>query len=236
MYVIISIYWKNETLLTAQAFTSISLITLLTTPVIVFIQAMPQVAQCIGSFDRIQEYCNYYDGTENSESSDTSGIKLGDVSPLEKNTQPISIKGSYSWDKASPPVLKDLDLSIQRGSITGIVGPVGSGKSALLNALLGEMVAASPNSTAAPPQEAVAYCSQQSWLENKTIRKNITGALPFHEKWYKVVKFACGLDVDISLLEKHDETRVGSQGLNLSGGQKQRIVSCSPILPFLFRY
>ena len=52
-------YWKKGSLLAAQAFTSLALISLLTTPVIVFVQALPMVIQCAGSFRRIQEYCNY---------------------------------------------------------------------------------------------------------------------------------------------------------------------------------
>lgn len=56
VYAIIAVFWKNETLLTAQAFTSVALISLLTTPVVVFIQALPLVVQSIASFDRIQEY------------------------------------------------------------------------------------------------------------------------------------------------------------------------------------
>ncbi|KAI8300944.1 ABC transporter atnG [Colletotrichum sp. SAR11_240] len=43
IYVIISVYWKNDTLLPAQAFTSIALISLLTTPVVAFIQILPMV-------------------------------------------------------------------------------------------------------------------------------------------------------------------------------------------------
>lgn len=221
-------YWKNETLLTAQAFTSLSRITLLTTPVITFIQSMPQVAQCIGSFDRIQEYCNYGNKEDNlDEPLSCSEVSLGDLDASVANRS-LVLRGSYAWDNTSPPVLKDVDISIPRDTITAVIGPVGNGKSAFLNALLGEMVASPLTSkgTNAPIREPIAYCAQESWLENKAIHENITGALPRDDKWYRTVKWACGLDLDISSFERRDETRVGSQGLNVSGGQKQRIVSC----------
>lgn len=71
----------------------------------------------------------------------------------------------------------------------------------------------------------MAYCAQQSWLENRTIRHNIVGASPWDRKWYSAIRVACCLDPDLEQLEKGDQTRVGSKGVNLSGGQKQRVVS-----------
>ncbi|UKZ71355.1 uncharacterized protein TrAtP1_012315 [Trichoderma atroviride] len=61
VYVLISVFWLHESFFTAQAFTSIALIGLLTDPVIAFIQIMPPILGVVGSFDRIQEYCNYTD-------------------------------------------------------------------------------------------------------------------------------------------------------------------------------
>lgn len=245
VYAIISIYWKNEALLTAQAFTSIALISLLTTPVIVFIQALPMVMQCKGCFDRIQEYCNYSAGSTEDKveslhpSEDDidmdSDHKLRDLARPRCANDHCSTQShihleakTLAWDKISSPVLKNINIKIQRSAVNAFVGPVGSGKSAILNGLLREIVIASPSGTSTESQqrrEGMAYCAQQPWLENKTIRQNITGVLPYDRNWYETVKWACGVDVDISELNRRDETRVGSQGLSLSGGQKQRIVS-----------
>lgn len=54
---------------------------------------------------------------------------------------PISIEnGHFTWgDKDSEPSLKNINLHVPRGSMVAIVGAVGSGKSSLLSALLGEM-------------------------------------------------------------------------------------------------
>lgn len=253
VYVITAVHWKNETLLTAQAFTSLALISLLTTPAVGFIQGLPSVMQCVRNLDRIQEYCNYHGGeeTRGQDEYDESGpqrgghvsstargdtaIKLAEV----RHRGDIQLNGeSFAWDSGkATPVLKDLAVSIKRGSITVVIGPIGSGKSSFLNALLGELatVQTSPSSaTASGPvdksrgtrplaREPMAYCAQQPWLENGTIRQNIVGALPWDWKWYNTVRSACCLDHDLQQLKRDDQTRVGSKGINLSGGQKQRI-------------
>lgn len=229
---IIALYWKNESLLTAQAFTAIALINLLTAPVIQLVQLMPQLLQCVGSFERIQQYCNYADdAAEHDESSNRAGssISLHSLAQAQAQSEndPKHImtleNNSFTWDKSKSPFLKDIDLRVPKGSVTVCIGAVGSGKSMLLESILGETITSlgpAPNCTS-----SIAYCAQQPWLENGTIRSNIIGVSQRDQRWYKTVKSACGLDADMQALERGDRTLVGSKGLNLSGGQKQRIVS-----------
>jgi ATP-binding cassette, subfamily C (CFTR/MRP), member 1 len=234
VYIIIAIYWKQESLLTAQAFTSLALISLLIEPVILFTQALPQVIQCIGCFGRIQDYCNYSSASKETEIPSPSttpvsddqklGSKEGSDTHSSTPSQSLSFKGhSFSWKQANAPILKDLNFSIERRTITVITGPMASGKSTLLESILGETFATSSEWTV--PQTLIAYCSQQPWLEHATIRQNIIGASPFQSDWYNRVVSACDLEPDLNQLEKGDATLVGSKGLNISGGQKQRIVS-----------
>ncbi|KAI0126762.1 ABC transporter [Xylariales sp. AK1849] len=235
VYVIISVYWKDESLLTAQAFTSLALINLLTMPVLIFIQTVPTMFQSIGSFDRIQEYCNY-NGNSNgkvddlpSQESNGSIISLQSLTretlepgqSLQKHVSTVENQ-SYSWSKSKPPVLKNINLHVAKGKTTMIVGAVGSGKTTLLESILGETI---PSVQKVPAYQlgTAAYCAQQPWLENGTIRSNIIGVSPYDGSLYATVKFTCGLDQDLRELEKGDQTMVGSKGLNLSGGQKQRI-------------
>lgn len=236
VYVIIALYWKSGSLLAAQAFSSVALINLLTTPVLIMIQVLPQVIQCISIFDRIQEYCNYSEGTTSQESINSAnkddesaiGLQFLTRSPSESDSDQqkhaISIKKqNFSWGKSKPPVLRDIELRVFKGGITMCVGAVGSGKTTLLESILGETV--STTSHSAHHVERVAYCAQQPWLENGTIRSNIVGVSEYQQRWYNTVISACGLDIDLQTLERGDHTVIGSKGLNLSGGQKQRIVS-----------
>ncbi|KAI4597228.1 hypothetical protein KJ359_004741 [Pestalotiopsis sp. 9143b] len=234
IYVIISLYWKDGSLLTAQTFTSIALINLLTTPVLMLIQLMPQLLQCISFFDRIQEYCNYADDNsahgESNESSEHNGSSIS-LQSLARATPTQSVdpakhvlaveNKSFAWEKSKPYFLKDISLRILPGTITVCVGVVGSGKTMLLESILGETI--SNLGRECDRTAPIAYCAQQPWLENTTIRNNIIGASHYDAQWYKTVQSACALDSDFRTLERGDKTTVGSKGLNLSGGQKQRI-------------
>lgn len=228
---IISLYWRDDSLLAAKAFTSVTLVNLLTTPVLIFIQSVPSVIQSVGSFDRIQEYCNSdtldiggEDATEGDKAEKEKSVSELQTEPGKSQTRSVAVESqSFSWDKSKPAFLKNISLQAEGGEITMVVGPVGSGKSTLLESLLGETI----GSTTTPDhyRRSIAYCAQQPWLENGTIRSNILGVAEYDRQWYRTVIAACGLETDLKQLDKGDMTIIGSKGLNLSGGQKQRIVS-----------
>lgn len=71
--------------------------------------------------------------------------------------------------------------------------------------------------------ESVAYCAQQAWLVNDTIKQNILFASPYDDSRYNSVIEACALKRDLEVLEAGDATLVGEKGIVVSGGQKQRI-------------
>ncbi|KAM0240790.1 hypothetical protein ACHAP5_007825 [Fusarium lateritium] len=223
VYVIIAIFWKNESLLAAQGFTAITLINLLTTPTLLFIQAFPTLIRSIACFDRIQEYCTYtnmsaHDGLETPDGSSR------DLPKSEKRI-PVSVHAqSIAWASSRPEVLHNIHVDITEGSLTVIAGPVGSGKSTLLNSMLGETVVRLPLLSSADQQaNPSAYCGQEPWLETGTIRSNIIGVSLYEPQWYATVKHACGLDPDIQEMKKGDQNPVASRGTNLSGGQRQRL-------------
>jgi len=132
---------------------------------------------------------------------------------------------SFAWSKAGPAILKSINLKIQPRRITVILGPTASGKSTLMQSIVGETIALDGRTER--NFSAAAYCSQIPWLTNGTIRDNIVGASPLDEIWYASVLRACVLEDDIARLAQGDHTKVGSNGVNLSGGQRQRVVSQS---------
>ncbi|CAH1408378.1 unnamed protein product [Nezara viridula] len=117
-------------------------------------------------------------------------------------------------------ILFDINFFAPKGSLIGVCGPVGSGKSSLLAGILGHLYMTRGKLC----REGVcAYVSQQPWLVNATLRENILFGEKFiARKYYDVVQ-CCDLGVDIDSLPAGDNTEVGERGVNLSGGQKQRI-------------
>lgn len=108
------------------------------------------------------------------------------------------------------------------GKLTIIVGRVGSGKTSLISAMLGEMY----NLTGRiewSKNVSVAYVPQKPWLINGTVRENILFGEPFRPRRFERILSVCALKQDLDLLPGRDFTEVGEKGINLSGGQKQRI-------------
>jgi len=124
-----------------------------------------------------------------------------------------------SWtDKAK--TLEDISFMAGQGDLFAIVGPVGSGKSSLLMALLGELSAESGTVSAVGK---VAYVSQEAWIFNGSLKNNITFGQELDEAKYKRVIEICALQRDIEMLPQGDKTLVGERGVSLSGGQKARV-------------
>jgi len=108
-------------------------------------------------------------------------------------------KATFTWDvtHASSFSLNNIDLTIKRGDLVMIVGQVGSGKSSLLNAILGEM----PNPSGSSSIDGqIAYCPQTPWIQNISARDNILFGSPFEETRYRKVIQACALDPDFEIL------------------------------------
>ncbi|XP_042169666.1 multidrug resistance-associated protein 1, partial [Oncorhynchus tshawytscha] len=133
----------------------------------------------------------------------------------------ISIEdGVFSWCRNDAPTLKRLSVCIPDGSLVAVVGHVGSGKSSLLSALLGEMEKLEGSVSV---KGSVAYVPQQAWIQNATLKDNIVFGQERKESWYHRVVEACALLPDLEILPAGDGTEIGEKGVNLSGGQKQRV-------------
>ncbi|KAJ0986471.1 hypothetical protein J5N97_004827 [Dioscorea zingiberensis] len=142
--------------------------------------------------------------------------------PLMNSELSIKIEnGVFSWEpNSSIPTLKNVNLDFRRGEKISVCGAVGSGKSSLLSAILGEM---SKISGSVDIYGSVAYVSQSSWIQSGTIRDNILYGKPMNKPRYEMAIRACALDNDIENFDHGDMTEIGQRGLNMSGGQKQRI-------------
>ncbi|KAF7312085.1 ABC transporter protein [Mycena indigotica] len=122
--------------------------------------------------------------------------------------------------------MSNLSFTVPRGKLVAIVGAVGSGKTSLLQGMIGEMRRTSGYTKFGG---SVGYCPQSAWIQNATIRDNICFGLPFDEvKYWKAVKDSC-LEPDLEMLPNGDLTEVGEKGISLSGGQRQRLNICRSI-------
>lgn len=116
--------------------------------------------------------------------------------------------------------LSSINLRISPGELYAIVGTVGSGKTSLLHAILGELEL---DSGLLEVHGALSYANQESFIFEGSIKSNILFTEEHDEKRYSEVVSVCGLTKDFEIFEFGDETLVGEKGVSLSGGQKARI-------------
>ncbi|KAI7816898.1 P-loop containing nucleoside triphosphate hydrolase protein [Gamsiella multidivaricata] len=178
----------------------------------------------------------------NKEQEQAAETKAFKKEPLSKR-----IKGWFSKKPEAAPVepaaesdvvqerfkLKNISADFPVGKLSLIVGPTGSGKSALLLALLGELERLEGHMYLPRLDydeihnyergSGIAYVSQTAWLQNSTIRANILFGKEFNQERYDAVVEGCALITDFEILEGGDATEIGDQGITLSGGQKQRL-------------
>ncbi|KAH9068491.1 ABC transporter [Lactarius deliciosus] len=147
-------------------------------------------------------------------------------SPSDPRPEPIPVSEPKGVKEEVLFKLKHVDIRVARGQLVAIVGAVGSGKTSLLQGLIGDMRRTEGSVRVGG---SVAYCSQSAWIQNATIRDNICFGRAFEaERYWKAVHDAC-LEPDLDVLPNGDMTEVGERGISLSGGQKQRVNICRAI-------
>lgn len=120
-------------------------------------------------------------------------------------------------------ILQNISFTLESGKCLAIVGRVGSGKSILLETLLGE-IQGSGTVWMKERNGSVAYVPQQPFILNDTILKNIEfGSVNLSKTLLDEAVRLCSFLPDLALMPKGIETEIGEHGINLSGGQKQRL-------------
>lgn len=117
--------------------------------------------------------------------------------------------------------ISNISLDLHNGELCCIIGSVGSGKSALILAIAGELQCS--KGSIERNFSSLAYSAQDSWIMDGSVQENITFGLDFREKWYNEVVDACGLVKDFQQFRNGDQTIVGDRGVQCSGGQRARI-------------
>ena len=230
---------EKRPLLPSIAFPALSMFSLLRIPLDQLADMVAHVQESKVSIDRVEEFLDEEETEKylQLEQSKRTGLEEPQIR-LKKATLTWGSKARFgSAENTGTFSLLDIDVNFALGALNVIAGPTGSGKTSLLMALLGEMKLISgqvqipggfvrQNLVPDPLTgltESVAYCAQQAWLVNDTIKQNVLFASPYDERRYKTVLSVCALEKDMEIFETGDQTLVGEKGIALSGGQKQRI-------------
>ncbi|KAL8734881.1 MAG: hypothetical protein Q9166_001233 [cf. Caloplaca sp. 2 TL-2023] len=126
---------------------------------------------------------------------------------------------TFTWDK-SRNCLENINFTANKGELSCIVGRVGSGKSSLLQTLLGDLWKINGEVVV---RGRTAYVAQQSWVMNASVKENIVFGHRWDPQFYDRTVNACALVDDFKTLPDGDRTEVGERGISLSGGQKARL-------------
>lgn len=232
-----------------------SITALVSAPMANLLVGFPQAASLLACFSRIQEFLllkplhdangpatvgpvqTPVEAQKSTQVVDSMfGIELvaSDSPSLKKDigtTRPFIelANASIALTVDDEPVLQGVNLQVLPSTITVVVGPVASGKSTLLRALLGETHI--KGAAVILNQMSTGYCDQVPWLRNVSIQDNIIGPAKLDTFWYDTVLSCCLLHDDLRDISDGDQALAGSGGATLSGGQKQRVVCSSSFLP-----
>jgi len=143
---------------------------------------------------------------------------------------------SFGYDENSLPAIKNINVEIKKGDCIGIIGKTGSGKSTLIDIMMGLLnpthgtlevdgnVITSRNRRAW--QSRIAHVPQNIYLSDSTIEENIAFGTPAEEIDISLVRRAAksaNIDSVINEWPLKYKTILGERGIRLSGGQRQRI-------------
>nr|UYV50462.1 YCF1 [Agaricus brasiliensis] len=196
-------------------FPAISLFMLLQFPLAMFSQVTSNIIEAAVSVKRLDSFLS-------AAELQTDAVEYVPTSSLQEGDTVLSIEGGeFSWDKEDvKSTLEDINLTVKKGQLVGVLGRVGAGKTSLLSAIIGDM---NRREGSVSVKGTVAYAPQNPWIMSATIRENILFSHEYDETFYNLVIEACALLPDLALLADGDMTEVGEKGITLSGGQRARL-------------
>ncbi len=208
------------------------------------------LARLMPSANRINNYLNnisffepFFMGVSDNLQEEIDG-KNTDITSLEPASEKLPFAKeiqlcnvSYKYPNTDKWILKDLNMSIPAGSAIGIVGETGSGKSTLVDVMLG-LLAMHEGQIKVDGKDIFEADHYKKWLKNigyipqtvfmidDSIRKNVAFGIPEDEiddeRVWEALREA-QLERFVKELPEGLDTGIGERGIRLSGGQRQRI-------------
>ncbi|KAF8382283.1 hypothetical protein PRIPAC_71425 [Pristionchus pacificus] len=207
----------HERLTAAKVFTALALVNILIMPLNAFPWVLNGLVEALVSLKRLSKFF----ALPNMDYSHLYTLSQNPDQYLEVED------ASFSWKLIEDvKTISGVSFVGYKGSIVGVGGPVGSGKSTILLGLLGEATVDATKMGIRQEilDEGIAYVGQECWLSRGTIRENIVCGLSFDvEKYNEVVNAAC-LTRDIKLMPGGDSYEISENGATLSGGQRVRVM------------
>ncbi|XP_051165172.1 ATP-binding cassette subfamily C member 4-like [Leptopilina boulardi] len=217
VFVIIFFYVLFENKITAeQIYTIIAFYNIVRTSVFVLMShGVQRLAKNLVTINRIEEFMR----------RDEVINQLIDIKNIEKQShENIAVKIEKTSAKWSQQMKRDtlhnVNFIAERGTLSAIIGQVGSGKSSLLHLIVNELPSISGTIQVSGK---IVYASQEPWIFASSIRQNIIFGLSMNKKRYQEVIRVCQLEEDFVKFPFGDKTLIGDRGTTLSGGQKARI-------------
>ena len=208
-----------------------------------FVEAVFSCSQSLTSLRRIQHFLLIDVETNDSKRAQ---IEVRDDEKIEKTSKQLAIPSKmvvkerkltidiFAGKKETPslsfvnvtcfhnstPLLENASFDTCGSQLISVTGPVGSGKTAIFNAIIGELSGIEGEIRV---KGRLAYVPQEAWMFSGSIRENIVFGEEFDEERYFQIIEACGLKKDLELFIDGDLTLVGERGITLSGGQRSRV-------------
>ncbi|KAK0412633.1 hypothetical protein QR680_006320 [Steinernema hermaphroditum] len=204
----------QEQLTAARVFASLALVNILIMPLNAFPWVLNGLVESWVSLKRLNRFF------------DLEAMNLHEYYKLSQDAKTkLAVKNAtFSWDQTKP-VVSDISIAGKESSIIGVVGPVGCGKTTLLEGLLGETLSNRQKVELhqSSVSQGMAYVSQDCWLRRGTVMENVLCGTSYQHHFYKKCIEATALVADIRNMPGGDEYVIGDEGSTLSGGQRARL-------------
>jgi ATP-binding cassette, subfamily C (CFTR/MRP), member 1 len=221
---------EDNILTAAKSFSVLLLFAALRFPINYAGRLVGRAAQALSAITRLTRFLerNARDALTGSDASDMLTANNGHMNGQEHSNAEVCLQPTLELskaafvvgDKETSIIVSEFNLSVKKGEVLAVCGPVGSGKSSLCLGIIDELSKASPDAKVRLSGN-VAYVPQTPFILNGTFRDNILFGLAYDLATYEAVLDACQLRQDIEQLGKAgDLTEIGERGVTLSGGQK----------------
>ena len=205
---------RDEPLTTELVFPALTLFNLLGFPLAVLPMVITSIIESTVAVGRLTSFFTAEELQSDAVQTKDAAVNDGDESVLVRDA-------TFTWDRnEGQNCLEDINFVARKAELSCLVGRVGSGKSSLLEAILGDIWKIQGEVVV---HGRTAYVAQQAWVMNASVRENIIFGHRWDPHFYERTVSACALTEDLKTLPDGDQTEVGERGISLSGGQKARL-------------